>query len=101
MEKKVLLICAGGMSTSILMKKMEKYAGDNQFALKIEAVGIAAYEEVFKDYDIILLGPQVSYKKAEIQAATQKPIDVIAAYDYAIGNAANIFKQVDKIYPKK
>ena len=28
MERKVLLICAGGMSTGILMKKMEKYAED-------------------------------------------------------------------------
>ncbi len=100
MEKKVLLICAGGMSTSILMKKMEKYAEDKGFALKIEAIGMAAYEEVYKNYDVILLGPQVSYKKAEIQTATQKPIEVIAAYDYAIGNAENIFKQVDKIYPK-
>ena len=26
MERKVLLICAGGMSTGILMRKMEKYA---------------------------------------------------------------------------
>ncbi len=99
MERKVLLICAGGMSTSILMKKMEKYAEDNGYKLQIEAVGMTDYEEVYKNYDIILLGPQVSYKKAEIQAVTQKPIDVIAAYDYAIGNAANIFKQVDKIYP--
>ncbi len=100
MEKKVLLICAGGMSTSILMKKMEKYAQEKGFTLKIEAVGMNAYTEVCKNYDVILLGPQVSYKKAEISAATNKPIDVIAAYDYAIGNADNIFKQVDKIYPK-
>ena len=34
MERKILLICAGGMSTGILMKKMEKYAAEQ---------GIAAY----------------------------------------------------------
>ena len=101
MEKKVLLICAGGMSTSILMKKMEKYAQEKGFTLKIEAVGMSAYEDVYENYDVILLGPQISYKKAEIQAATHMPIDVIAPYDYAIGNSANIFKQIEKIYPKQ
>ena len=98
MDKKVLLICAGGMSTGILMKKMEKYAVEQGFQLQIEAIGMSAYEEVYKNYDVILLGPQVSYKKDEIEQATQMPIAVIAAYDYAIGNAANIMKQVDELY---
>jgi PTS system cellobiose-specific IIB component len=97
MEKKVLLVCAGGLSTSILMKKMEKYAQENGFTLKIEAVGLSGYEDVYKNYDVILLGPQVSYKKAEVQAVTNLPVDVVAPYDYAIGNAANIFKQIEKI----
>lgn len=100
MERKVLLICAGGMSTSILMKKMEKYAKENHFELKIEAVGMSDYEDVYKNYDVILLGPQVSYKKAEIQAATHLPIDVISPADYGIGNVVKIFKQIDSIYPK-
>ena len=63
MERKVLLICAGGMSTGILMRKMEKYAEEQGISLKIEAVGMSAYEDVYKNYDVILLGPQVSYKK--------------------------------------
>ena len=93
MERKVLLICAGGMSTGILMRKMEQ-----GISLKIEAVGMSAYEDVYKNYDVILLGPQVSYKKGEIEQNTQKPIAVIPAYDYAIGNVANIMKQVEDLY---
>ena len=92
MERKVLLICAGGMSTGILMRKMEKYAEEQGISLKIEAVGM------YKNYDVILLGPQVSYKKGEIEQNTQKPIAVIPAYDYAIGNVANIMKQVEDLY---
>lgn len=100
MERKVLLVCAGGMSTGILMKKMEKYAEDKGIELKIDAVGMSAYEDSYKNYDVILLGPQVSYKKEEIAQVTQMPIAVIAAYDYAIGNVDNIMKQVDEIYPQ-
>lgn len=99
MERKVLLICAGGMSTGILMKKMESYASEHGINLKIDAIGMSAYEDSYKDYDVILLGPQVSYKKAEIEQVTQMPIAVIAAYDYAVGNVENIMKQVDEIYP--
>jgi len=98
MDKKVLLICAGGMSTGILMKKMEKYAAEQGFQLRIEAIGMSSYEEVYKNYDVILLGPQVSYKKAEIEEVTKMQIAVIAAYDYAVGNVANIMKQVDELY---
>lgn len=101
MEKKILLICAGGMSTGILMKKMEKYASEQGFGLQIEAIGMSAYEEVYKNYDVILLGPQVSYKKDEIQGVTKLPIAVIEAYDYAVGNVANIMKQVDELYKEK
>ena len=80
------------------MKKMERYAQEQGMNLKIDAVGMSAYEDMYKDYDVILLGPQVSYKKAEIEEITQMPIAVIAAYDYAIGNVANIMKQVDELY---
>ncbi|MDD6194539.1 MAG: PTS sugar transporter subunit IIB [Lachnospiraceae bacterium] len=99
MERKVLLICAGGMSTGILMKKMEKYAQDKGIDLRIDAMGMSAYEDLYKNYEVILLGPQVAYKKEEISQVTGMPIGVIAAYDYAIGNVENIMKQVEEIYP--
>lgn len=99
MERKVLLICAGGMSTGILMKKMEKYAEEKGIDLKIDAVSMSAYEDSYKNYDVILLGPQVAYKKEEISQVTGMPLGVIASYDYAIGNVENIMKQVETIYP--
>ena len=38
---KILLVCAGGMSTSILMKKMAQYWADQGKELDIKAVGLA------------------------------------------------------------
>lgn len=96
--KKVLLICAGGMSTGILMKKLVKHAVELGVELQIDAVGLSSYEEMCEGYEVILLGPQVSYKKDEIGQIVKKPIAVIAPYDYAIGNAANIMKQIDELY---
>ena len=45
---KILLICAAGMSTSILMKKMEQYANDQGIDLDIKAVGLMDYQDVLK-----------------------------------------------------
>lgn len=63
---KILLVCAGGMSTSILMKKMETYWQEHGEELQIEAVGLGAYQDVFQNYDIVMVGPQVSYRLDEI-----------------------------------
>lgn len=92
---KIMLICAGGMSTSILMKKMEKWGQDKGIDLKVDAYGLSAYEDHFREYDVALLGPQVSYKLNEIKAKITIPVDQIASFDYAIGNVDNIMKQVD------
>lgn len=98
---KILLICAGGMSTSILMKKLQKYSDEKNLGLEeIVARGMGDYDDIYKQYDVILLGPQISYKRADIEKSTGKPMDVIAPYDYAIGNAENIFKQVNKLLGK-
>ena len=94
---KLLLVCAGGLSTSILMKKLSSYAESQEIPFEVDAVGVGSYEEVYKQYDLILMGPQVSYKKDEVAAATGIPLDVINPLDYALGNAENIFKQIDKL----
>jgi PTS system cellobiose-specific IIB component len=97
---KLLLLCAGGLSTSILMKKLEKYAAGKGVPFEVIAKGINEYEDFYREYDVILLGPQVSYKKEEVAAATQKPLGVIAQMDYALGNAENVFKQLDALCPQ-
>ena len=42
-EYKILLVCSGGMSTSVLMNKMEKYAQEKGISLKVDACGTGNY----------------------------------------------------------
>lgn len=93
---KVLLVCAGGMSTSVLMRKLEKYATDNAKDFEVAAVGVdAAKDAAAKGYDCVLLGPQIGYRLDEVKKLTGLPCAVIAPADYGIGNCVNIFKQID------
>ena len=98
---KILLVCAGGMSTSILMKKMEKYWDEKGVDLTIQAVGLSEYPDVYQDYDIIMTGPQISYRLKEIRENTGLPCEAIQSFDYAVGNCDNIMKLAEKLYSQK
>lgn len=98
---KVLMVCAAGMSTSILMKKLEKYAADNNIEFEIAARGLSAYLDVVQDYDCIIMGPQVGYQKDDVAAASGKPVAVIPPQDYGIGNCENIFKLIYSLVDEK
>ena len=96
---KVLLVCAAGMSTSMLMKKMEAYAKDNGIDLEIAARSFSELKNPADDcYDCILIGPQISYQKDKVVAKAQGlPVDVIPMKDYGRQNCPAIFEQIDKI----
>lgn len=98
---KILLVCAGGMSTSMLMKKMEAYWKQKGVELTIRAVGLSEYPEVYNDFDIIMAGPQVSYRLKEIKDNTGLPCEAIQSMDYALGNCENIMKLAEKLYSQK
>lgn len=95
---KILLVCAGGMSTSILMKKLEAYAADNGIApFEIAAVGVGAYKDIWQNYECILLGPQVGYRKGDIAKDVTVPVAVMAPQDYGLARCDNIFKLINEL----
>ena len=95
----ILLLCAAGMSTSLLMRKLKKYALDNNIELNIDAVGLSAndYVDEAKKHDVILMGPQVSYRLNEVKEETGMPVATISPTDYALSNAQNIFALTTKL----
>ena len=87
--KKILLLCSAGMSTSMVVKKMEVAAAAENIEVEIAAVGLEQFHELLPSYDIFLLGPQVRFKKAEL-AAIGKPLDVIDTMAYGTLNGKKI-----------
>ena len=65
---KVLLCCAGGLSSSILMKKMKTWADAHGEDLEIQAMGTGEAVETWQNgYECVLLAPQVSYRLKQLQ----------------------------------
>lgn len=98
---KLLLICQGGMSTSILMNKMKKYAIDHDIPLEVKATSVSEYQDVSADYDALLVGPQAAYRLNEIKEVSGKPAGSMAPVDYGIGNVENILKQAQGLLDQK
>ena len=97
---RILLACGAGLSTSILMKKMERYCEGIGEELKIEAVPVNNVEGYQNEYDCVLIGPQVSYRLDELKEILTIPVAGIPSLDYAIGNAENVMKLAHKITEK-
>ena len=82
---KILLICANGLSTSILMNKMQKWGKEKNIELEVRAVPMSEYLNVYKNFDCILIGPQISYQYNEIKAnAIDVPVEKISPMDYGM-----------------
>ncbi|MEF9704188.1 hypothetical protein RBH45_22375 [Escherichia coli] len=63
--KKILLVCAAGMSTSMLVKRMIDHANAISLEVNISALAIAEAKGKIKnnEVDVVLLGPQVRFQK--------------------------------------
>ena len=63
---KIILLCAAGMSTSALVRKMQDAAKADNYECEISAHPVADASN-YADADIILLGPQVRYRLKDVQ----------------------------------
>lgn len=64
--KRIMLVCCAGMSTSLLVNKMNDSAKKRGIDVEIFAVGEAEAKD-HEDVDIVLLGPQVRYLLGKMQ----------------------------------
>ena len=92
--KKVLLACTAGMSTSILLKKVEDAAYDSDYKIDIKATSVDEAKIIGENYDLILLGPQVSYEKEALKKILTIPVLVINAETYSIGSGEKIINLI-------
>lgn len=96
--RNIMLFCAGGMSTSILVKKMEAAAAAQGYDVTISAHALAQVDELGPQADILLLGPQVRFQMAGVKAKfPDKPVEAINPRDYGIMNGEAVIAEVKKV----
>ena len=100
--KTIMLACAAGMSTSMLVAKMQKAAKAQNKDYDIFATSTSDIDNALAQHhpDVLLLGPQVAYLKNEVKAKTDAvgiPMDVINMMDYGMMKGDNVLATAEKM----
>lgn len=97
-DKKIVLFCAGGMSTSLLVNKMKEAAQLAGKNYSIEAHGVASEASYVPDADCVLLGPQIRYALNSLKKKyPDKPIDSIDMRTYGTMDGKGAIEQARKL----
>ncbi|MBU3104636.1 PTS sugar transporter subunit IIB [Clostridium gasigenes] len=92
--KKILLVCAAGMSTSLLVNKMKQAAKEMGIEVGIEALPVSECSSVIDEVDIVLLGPQVRFQKPQVDKLVDGriPVEVMDMRLYGTMNGKAILE---------
>lgn len=96
-ETTIMLVCAAGMSTSLLVSKMQKAAKEKGIDADIFAnsANEASGSLQNKDVDVLLLGPQVRFMKSQFEQKVEGsniPVDTINMQDYGMVNGEKVLQ---------
>ncbi|WP_125702428.1 PTS sugar transporter subunit IIB [Lacticaseibacillus daqingensis] len=94
-EKTIMLVCSAGMSTSLLVSKMQKAAAADGVDAEIFATASSDADHMLaeKHPDILMLGPQVRYMLSQFQKKVEIPVEVINMQDYGMMNGEKVLKE--------
>lgn len=96
--KHILLVCNAGMSTSLLVKKMQNEASAQNLDVAIEAKSLTEAKKNLGEVDCILIGPQIRYELNNVKAlAGNVPVDAINMQDYGLVNGKKVLETALKL----
>ncbi|MBC2320468.1 PTS sugar transporter subunit IIB [Listeria booriae] len=93
--RRLMLMCNAGMSTSVLVRKMQKVAAEKGLDIEIWAISETDFEKNWRNAEAILLGPQVSYMQSKVSESVGSaiPVGVIAIVDYGRMDGEKVLAQ--------
>ncbi|OIM79763.1 PTS sugar transporter subunit IIB, partial [Oenococcus oeni] len=91
----IMLCCAAGMSTSLLVSKMQKAAESDGVDAEIFATAAADADAKLEEKhpDVLMLGPQVRYLEGQFKEKLTIPVEVINMQDYGMLNGEKVLRE--------
>ncbi|MDY4415499.1 PTS sugar transporter subunit IIB [Selenomonas sp.] len=99
----IYLVCNAGMSTSILVKKMQEAAAKQNIDATIEAFSVEILDERVDTADCVLLGPQIRHMLGDVKNVVNGkcPVDVIDMRDYGMIRGDKVLAKALKMVEEK
>ncbi|MBS4210427.1 PTS sugar transporter subunit IIB [Bacillus sp. FJAT-50079] len=96
--KTIMLVCSAGMSTSLLVTKMQKAAEEQGIEADIFAISASEVDSTLdkKNIDVLLLGPQVKFMMKQFQSKLEGkniPVESINMQYYGMMNGEKVLEQ--------
>lgn len=95
--KKIVLLCNAGLSTSMLVSKLQIEARKQGFDASIMAYPVSEAARAANDADLVLLGPQVKFMLSKVIDSVACPVAVIDMAAYGMMAADKVMKQIHQI----
>ncbi len=90
----ILLVCNAGMSTSMLVKRMQEAAEKRGMDANIWAVGDTDAINHVEKMDVMLLGPQIRYMEGKMKSISDnKPVAIINMQAYGAMDGDKVLDQ--------
>ena len=70
--KNILVLCAGGGTSGLLANALNKAAAEHGVPVKAAAGSYGAHMDIMKDYDLVILAPQVASNYEDIKQDTDR-----------------------------
>lgn len=100
----IKLFCQAGMSTSLLVYKMQQEIKLQNLDIAVKAYPVTSIITELPTADVVLLGPQVVYKEADTLKLAKPlgvPVAVIELKDYGMINGKGVLEKALKLVHKE
>lgn len=97
---KIILVCSAGMSTSMLVKKMNQSAEARKIEVDIEAMAESQLKNHLDGLDVVLIGPQVRYLEKKVKEFVEPKgvkVAIIDSVAYGLMQGDKVLDQAIKL----
>lgn len=96
--KNVIVVCEAGITTSLLVTKLNELAQENDEEFNINSKSTEEGLEYVKEepVDVVLLVPQIHHKEEEYRKVTNGKVLKVSVNDFNNMNAFSIFEQLNE-----
>src|SRR5690625_2690268 len=101
---KIVLVCGAGMSTSLMVTEMEEAAKALDGDYDISALSGSRLQGVAESADVLLSGPQITFRKNEYKQKYEPfgvIVDVIDSIDYDTMNDEKVLNSALNLLNEK
>lgn len=98
---KIILFCATGVTTNMLIRKMEEAAKAKNVEVSVKSYPEAQIERVLVDADVVLVGPQIRHSLETIAIHCQAmkiPVEMISPKDFSLMNGDRVLEQALRMH---